>query len=223
MSRWGSFNGITGATASELASARNDARTADIRRPGVKISVMSEEEWQNRMAKVEKHRKDLQAKKRKEYQDKHGGDFAIVSALLEVYNNEVKQERAYEGLLFKKLKAYHELPDDDKTPSATWKAVYAETARFLAATMVSYHYQLDLEKDAVAGPDLSGYETWQFKLDFPSGDSLQDYVKHRNVSMSEDEREYFQRLVDLKVSLASFPSSFLSWRLDFNDHCMSSY
>jgi len=199
MSRWGTFNGVTGDTASEMAQARTDARTEDIRRPGVKIDVMSEEEWQRRMAEGEKARRAEAAKQLKAYQEKHAGDAAIVAALLEVHNREVKQQRAYEGLLYKKVKAYHELPDDDNTPSSTWKAVYAEIARFLAAAMVSYHYQLDREKGTVRGPDVYRYHTGGFELDFPKGYSLQAYVEHRNVATSGDERDYFQALVDRKV------------------------
>lgn len=204
MSRWGTFNGVTGDTASEMAQARTDTRTEDIRRPGIKIDVMSEEEWQRRMAEGDKARRAEEARQLQAYQEKHAGDEAAVGALLAVHDKEVKQQRAYGGHLTKKLKAYHELPDDDKTSAATWKAVYAETARFLAAAMVSYHYQMDLERGAVLGPDLRKYHV-RVDPDIPRSRGLKAYVEHRHVAISEDESAYFQALVGRKVSkLVSF-------------------
>jgi hypothetical protein len=56
------FDTDAGSTASELVQGRTDARAASIRRPGVKINVMSEEYWNRRMAEIEERRQGKQGK-----------------------------------------------------------------------------------------------------------------------------------------------------------------
>jgi hypothetical protein len=56
------FDTDAGSTASELVQGRTDARAASIQRPGVKINVMSEEDWNRRMAEIEERRQGKQCK-----------------------------------------------------------------------------------------------------------------------------------------------------------------
>jgi len=67
--------------------------------------------------------------------------------------------------------------------------------------MVAYHYQLDLEKGTVCGPDFSKLRWSSFEPDLPVNGSLPAYMEHRRVEISEDEAAYFRGLVNQKVRM----------------------
>jgi hypothetical protein len=197
--RIGNFNGITGDTASELAQARADEKTESIRRPARKVNVMSEEEWMRRDKEWRRRQAKEEEKWARDYRERYSTAAEVVGKILDKYHERLSQERAYQQQIAKKLKAYHEKPSDDTTPPAEWKATYEKAARFLAATVLSYHYQMDQEKGTVRGPDLSKYQQFGFQGDVPLDNSLEAYVQHRNVAISADEESYFERLVAKKV------------------------
>lgn len=209
--RYGDFDGINGKTASELAQSRIDAKTNDIRRPGRKIDVMSEEEWKRRVEKARKAREAWQAKELEAYEMRRATAAEAVGRILGKYHERLNQQRNYQVQIAKKLKAYHEKPAGDTTSPEDWKATYEETARFLAGTLQSFHYEIDRQHGTIQGPNLSRYREFCYRYniprdspfwrDVPSDFTLKSYVKHRNVEISDDEAVYFEGLVDQKVGI----------------------
>lgn len=164
--RYGNFDGNNGETASELAQARTDMTTAEIHRAGEKINVMSEEEWNRRMEDATKRRQAIAAEEAKKQAERRLSDNDSVRPIVDRYNKDIGRQKGYQAQVYKKLKAYHEKPAADTTSSAEWKSVYEETARFLAAALLSYHYQADKGKGTIMGPDCASLKATPSALMF---------------------------------------------------------
>ncbi|KAM0431724.1 hypothetical protein ACHAQK_010041 [Fusarium lateritium] len=202
--RYGNFDGNNGATASELAQARTDAQTDSIRRPGVKINVMSDEEWNRIIQESTERRQKQEAKIQQELAQKHATAKEAAIKILAPYLAMIKRQREYQPQLAKKLKSYHEKPVGDKTSPSEWKEAYNEVGRLLAAAMVSFHFQMDKELGDVQGPGEVRFYEAGIDLDMPETPTLQAYLAHRHVPVSDDETNYFETLVARKVDLPIF-------------------
>ncbi|KAH7183239.1 uncharacterized protein B0J16DRAFT_373744 [Fusarium flagelliforme] len=202
--RYGAFDGNNGATAYDMAQARTDARTESIRRPAVKIDVMSDEEWNRRMEAANKRRQQEEAKIEQELAQKCATAKEAAIRVLNPYLATVKRQREYQPQLAKKLKAYHEKPAGDKTPPNEWKEAYNEVGRLLTAALVSFHFQSDKEHGVVQGPGRVKFHEAGMERDMPETPTLQAYLTHRHVPVSDDEVNYFKSLVERKVDLPIF-------------------
>ncbi|KAM0226718.1 hypothetical protein ACHAP5_012331 [Fusarium lateritium] len=202
--RYGNFDGNNGETASELAQARNDSQTDSIRRPGVKINVMSDEEWNRTIQKSTDRRLKQEAKLREELAQKESTAKEAAIKILTPYLAMINRQREYQPQLAKKLKSYHEKPVGDKTSPSEWKEAYNEVGRLLAAAMVSFHFQMDKELGDVQGPGEARFYEADIELDMPATPTLQAYLAHRYVPVSDDETKYFETLVARKVDLPIF-------------------
>ncbi|KAK8109476.1 hypothetical protein PG999_007613 [Apiospora kogelbergensis] len=199
--RYGNFDAVNGSTASEIAQSRADGRTSEIHRAGVKINVMSDEEWNREQEAAEKEEQRIWEKEMKKLVKASASDDEAVQPIIQRYLKQVNLQRGYRAETLKKLKAYHEKPADGKISAGEWKGTYEDIATFMAAVLVSYHFQLDQAKGVHTGPDLRKFpNTTVRNIDKPRGHNLNSYLEHRNLSMTNDEVKYLHGLVSKKVS-----------------------
>ncbi|EKJ70220.1 hypothetical protein FPSE_09594 [Fusarium pseudograminearum CS3096] len=203
--RYGNFDGINGATASEMAQSRIDAQTDSIRRPGVKIDVMSDEEWNRRLQASEERRRKKEAQIQLEMEQQHATAKEAAIKILAPYMATVNGQREYQAKLAKKLKAYHEKPAGDKTSAQEWREAYAEVGRLLAGVLVAFHFQLDKHNgNNVQGPGWGKFSDVGLEPDMPQNAALGAYLAHRRVPVSDDEVKYLESLIERKVDLPIF-------------------
>lgn len=204
--RYGTWDGaFSGQTASEIAQSRTDEREAEIRRPGRKIDVMSEEEWQRRVAAAREKRAALEAQMREERRRRSRSDNEKARPILDRYLAEVNLQRQYQKQMPKKLRDYHEVPGGSTVTKDEWKAAHQDIGHFLTLALLAYHYQLDEEKGIAAGPNLYKYPDHTLQLDVPQGHNLRAYFQHRGLSATDDELKYFEGCISKKVSHQSPP------------------
>ncbi|KAF4985527.1 hypothetical protein FGRMN_11174, partial [Fusarium graminum] len=202
--RYGDFTARGGSSASELAQARTDAQTESIRRPGIKINVMSDETWNKLIKEAEGRRLKKEAKLQQQLLERHATAKEAAMKVLPPYLAMVRRQRLYQEQLAKKLKAYHEKPEDDTTTSDEWKTAYTEVARLLAAALISYHYQMDMDRGDVKGPDYNKFYITGIPLDTPESATLEAYLAHRHVPVSGEEVKYFESLIAKQADLPIF-------------------
>ncbi|KAH8695020.1 hypothetical protein BGW36DRAFT_195651 [Talaromyces proteolyticus] len=144
--RFGEFNGINGQTASEAAQARTDAREAEIRRPAMKIDVISDEEWDRRVNAAEKRRKDREraeedekARKRA-YEDRMKLIEEQVKAFESRLNRDIDRDRRHRQWYEDFFNRYHEPDNEGEFSAETWKKTYQRVACFLAKLDGAYNW-----------------------------------------------------------------------------------
>ncbi|KAK8876875.1 hypothetical protein PGQ11_001821 [Apiospora arundinis] len=204
-SSWEGLTLFTGETAGEMAQARINATENEIRRPGIKIPVMSEEVWQRRAAEAAKMRKAWYEKQAAESAKRTASDNEKVQPLMDRYLAEVNQQRQYQKQMPKKLLNYHEKPEGTNISSADWKNSYQDIGNFLAAALLAYHYQIECENGTVRGPpDVYKYRNHNLQLDVPWDAKLKTFYHHRGLSVKDDELKYFEGCVSKKVDFPIF-------------------
>ncbi|KAM0496293.1 hypothetical protein ACHAP8_007554 [Fusarium lateritium] len=205
---YGAFDTLNGKTAIELSQSRVGTKIDSIRKPGFKIDVMSDEEW-NQLAKVsDARRRQKDAQIQQDLKQQHTTVEEVATKTVTSYFAMVNSQREYVSKLAKMLKAYYKTPDGDETSRQEWEAAYAEVGRFLAAVLVAFHFQMDRTCGVdVQGPGIQDFRDAHMKGDVPNGHWVHDYIAHRQVSVSVDEEKYLKSLVDRRVSQNIFRTS----------------
>lgn len=187
--RWGEFDSFNGATASELAQQRTDAKNQSIRRKGQKIKVMSNEEYDRLVEQAAKKAKE-QEKVEEERREKLRREYEKELLADEHYQESkkrIERESQYVYDIQKTLGVFHEPAEGDKTSDAEWKVVYEQTAPFLAKCVIAYRYGVDKDIGKLKG-----------RLGELLGKDFKDYLDRRRIPVAEDESG-FETLVSQKV------------------------
>lgn len=136
-------------------------------------------------------------------------DNAAVAEILKGYDERVNRQRPYQSEIWKKLKASHAKPAGAQFPLEEWRRTYEEVATFLAATLVSYHFQLDQGSDTIRGPNLSNFPNPSIHDNAPKRTDLGSYFEHREISIDDDIIPYLERLVSQKVRVQTLVTAYL--------------
>ncbi|KAH6991916.1 hypothetical protein EDB82DRAFT_123535 [Fusarium venenatum] len=198
---YGAFDILNEKTAIELSQSRVGTKIDSIHRPGVKINVMSGEEWKQLVKVSDARRRQKDAQIQQDLKQQHTTVKEIAIKTVTSYFAMVNSQREYVSKLAKMLKAYYKTPDGDKLSGQEWEAAYAEVGRFLAAVLVAFHFQMDRSCGVdVQGPGIEELREAHMGWDVPNRHWVQDYIAHRQVSVSDDEEKYLKSLVDRRVS-----------------------
>lgn len=185
----GSLGAIANITKGDGIQERIDAKNDEIRRRGVKIDVMSDEEW-NRREEISKNKmlaKQKQDREEREWMQKEYARQELEKRIKEECQTRIATDSKFPAEIEKLLYTFHEAPEGDNTPESEWKTVYKQVSGFLAKCVIAFRYG----NDKASG-----------KLDEARGHllglDLADYLARRDIPVDGDESG-FNNLVSQKV------------------------
>ncbi|KAJ6069143.1 hypothetical protein N7499_011030 [Penicillium canescens] len=175
----------------QWAQEKADMVTNELRRPGRKINVMSDEEWNRKAAAAAKKHAEQEARLQKERQAKQ----LAREEALKPFQEKVDREKKFPSLIEDKLGLYHEPADTaEEYSEEKWKTVYKQTAPFLAQAVLAYRYGIDKDCGKLAGGDLGYF----------GGHNLAEYLQYRELSPNTDEVKFFETLLAKKFEFPKF-------------------